>query len=86
MRNGALLIPTYLSPGQRSYGPLNTTSTQSNATKHGLLAVRTELDDAEAYRTTLSEPIREKNPVGTMEMFLVKSAAFDTVNSRVLAS
>ena len=64
--------------GQKSHGPKNTTSTRFNATKHGLLAVGiTELDDAGGYRTTLSDLIREKNPVGAIEMFLVKSAALD---------
>jgi hypothetical protein len=66
--------------GQKSHGPTNTTSTRFNATKHGLLAVGiTELDDAEGYRTTLGDLIREKNPVGSIEMFLVKSAALDMV-------
>jgi hypothetical protein len=66
--------------GQKSHGPINTTSTRFNATKHGLLAVGiTELDDTEGYRTILSDLIREKNPVGPTEMFLVKSAVFDMV-------
>jgi len=66
--------------GQKSHGPTNTTSTRFNATKHGLLAVGiTELDDAEGYRTTLSDLIREKSPIGAIEMFLVKSAALDMV-------
>ncbi len=56
---------------QKSSGPTNTNSTRFNATKHGLLAVGiTELDDAEGYRTILSDLIREKTPVGPAEIFL----------------
>jgi len=66
--------------GQKSHGPTNTTSTRFNATKHGLLGVGiTELDDAEGYCTILSDLMREKDPVGAMETFLVKSAALDMV-------
>jgi len=66
--------------GQKSQGPTNTTSTRFNATKHGLLAVGiTELDDAEGYRTILSDLMREKNPVGAIETFLVESAAIEMV-------
>ena len=69
--------------GQKSHGPTNTTSTRFNATKHGLLAVGiTELDDAEGHRTILRDLIREKNPVGTTEMFFVESAALDMVRVR----
>jgi hypothetical protein len=65
---------------QKSNGPSNTTSTRYNATKHGLLAVGiTELDDAEGYRTILSDLMREKAPVGRMETFLVESLALDIV-------
>jgi len=66
--------------GQKSKGPKNTTATRLNATKHGLLSQGiTELDDAEVYKTILSDLIRERNPVGALEMFLVESAAFDMV-------
>lgn len=66
--------------GQKSHGPTNTTSTRFNATKHGLLAAGiTELDDAEGYRTILRNLIREKEPVGEFEMFLVKGLALDMV-------
>jgi len=65
---------------QKSHGPTDTTSTRFNATKHGLLAKGiTEFDDAEGYRTILSDLIREKNPVGKFEMFLVEAAALDMV-------
>ncbi len=74
-------MPRKLQSHQReSHGPKNTTSIPSNATKHGLPAVGvTELDDAEAYSTMLSDLIGEKNPVGPMEMFLVKSAVLEMV-------
>ncbi len=68
---------------QKSHGPTNTTPTRTNATKHGLLAVGiTELDDAEGYRNTLSALVKELNPVGTIEMFLVESAAVDMIRLR----
>jgi hypothetical protein len=42
--------------------------TRFNSTKHGLLAVGiTELDDAEGYRATLSDLMREQVPVGPVE-------------------
>jgi hypothetical protein len=64
--------------GQKSHGPKNTTSTRLNATKHGLFAQGiTELDDGEGYRTILSDLVREKKPVGALEMRLVESAALD---------
>ena len=47
----------------KSTGPENTNSTRFNATKHGLLAAGvTELDDAEGYRATLHELVKEKDP------------------------
>jgi hypothetical protein len=65
---------------EKSTGPNNTTSTRFNATKHGLLAAGvTELDEAEGYRATLSDLGREKEPVGALEKFLVRSAALDMV-------
>src|SRR5271169_4350468 len=68
--------------GQKSQGPTDTTSTRYNATKHGLLSAGiTELDNAEGYQTTLRELIRELNPVGVREMFLVESMAVDMVRS-----
>ncbi len=69
--------------GQKSHGPKNTTSTCFNATKHGLLAEGiTELDETAGYRTVLNDLIREKNPVGTVETFLVTSAAMDMLRCR----
>ncbi|MGA9543648.1 MAG: hypothetical protein WBQ85_08765 [Candidatus Sulfotelmatobacter sp.] len=66
--------------GQKSDGPTNTTSTRFNATKHGLLAVGiTELDNAEGYRNIQNGLMREKNPVGAIETFLVESAAIEMV-------
>lgn len=67
----------------KSHGPTNTTSTRTNATKHGLSAAGiTELDDAEGYSTMLRDLIKETNPVGTIEMFLVESAAVEMVRLR----
>jgi hypothetical protein len=67
----------------KSHGPKNTTSTQNNATKHGLLAAGiTELDDAEGYRLILQELERETNPAGPIEMFLVESIAVEMVRLR----
>jgi hypothetical protein len=66
--------------GQKSHGPKNTASTRFNANRHGLLAVGiTELDDAEGYRTILSDLMREKAPIDPVETFLVKSVAVDMV-------
>jgi hypothetical protein len=39
----------------------------------------TELDDAAGYHSTLRDLIKETNPVGTIEMFLVRSAALEMV-------
>jgi hypothetical protein len=67
----------------KSHGPANTTSTRTNATKHGLLAAGiTELDDAEGYRVILQELEQETNPVGTIESFLVESIAVELVRLR----
>ena len=67
----------------KSHGPTNTASTRTNATKHGLLAAGiTEVDDAEGYRTILRDLIKEKNPVGTIEMFFVESAAVEITRLR----
>jgi hypothetical protein len=66
--------------GKKSHGPTNATSTRFNATKHGLLAHGiTELDDSEGYHKILADLLREKSPVGAIEVFLVKSAALDMV-------
>ncbi len=66
--------------GQKSHGPTNTTSTRFNATKHGLLAAGiTELDDLEGYQTILRDLMREKDPVGATETYLVKASALDMV-------
>lgn len=69
--------------GRKSRGPKNTASTRWNATKHGLLAAGvTELDDAEGYRKILLDLAKELSPVGTIEMYLVESAALDMVRCR----
>jgi hypothetical protein len=69
--------------GRKSQGPSNTTLTRHNATKHGLLAEGvTEIDDADGYQSTLRDLIKEINPVGTVEMFLVRSTALEIVRSR----
>jgi len=69
--------------GLKSHGPTNTTSTRTNATKHGLLAAGiTELDDAEGYRVILQELEQETSPVGTIETFLVESIAVELVRLR----
>jgi hypothetical protein len=67
----------------KSTGPENTNSTRFNATKHGLLAAGvTELDDAEGYRSTLHELVKEKDPLGQVETFLVRCAALDMIRWR----
>lgn len=69
--------------GRKSHGPMNTTSSRYDATKHGLLSCGvTELDDADGYRTTLRELLDAKNPVGPIEAFLVESLALDVVRCR----
>jgi len=66
--------------GRKSQGPTDTALTRHNATKHGLLAEGvTELDDAEGYHSTLARLMEETSPVGTIEVFLVKSAALEMV-------
>jgi hypothetical protein len=66
--------------GGKSKGPLDTSSTRYNATKHGLLAKGiTELDDPAARNRILTDLISKKNPVGETEMVLVESAALDLV-------
>jgi len=67
----------------KSHGPTNTTLTRNNAATHGLLAAGiTELDDAEGYSAMRQDLIKETNPVGTIEMFLVESAAVEMVRLR----
>jgi len=69
--------------GQKSHGPIHTTSTRFNATKHGLLAMGiTELDDVEGYRSILNDLRQEKTPVGIQETLLVDSIALDIVRLR----
>jgi len=64
----------------KSHGPTNTTSTRTNATKHGLLSAGvTALDDAEGYSTMLRDLVKETNPVGRIEEFLVESVAVEMV-------
>src|SRR5579864_5154086 len=66
--------------GQKSHGPIDTSSSRFNARKHSLLAEGiTELDDADGYQTILNDLIREKDPVGSLETFLVKAAALQMV-------
>jgi hypothetical protein len=61
-------------------GPRNTTSSRYNATRHGLLAAGiTEIDDAEGYRNTLRDLEKEMQPVGVVEMFLVKTVALEII-------
>lgn len=65
---------------KKSPGPIDTSSTRFNATKHALLALGiTELDDAEGYRVIARELITEKNPIGILETKLVEAAALDIV-------
>jgi hypothetical protein len=65
---------------QKSQGPINTTSTRFNATKHGLLAQGiTELDDADSYHALLSNLRQERAPVGPFEELLVESIALEIV-------
>ena len=69
--------------GRKSQGPKDTTLTRTNASKHGLSAAGvTALDSAEGFRTMLSDLEKEKNPVGTIEMFLVESVALEMVRLR----
>lgn len=66
--------------GAKSPGPINTTSTRHNATKHSLTASGiTELDNMEGYDKTLKDLTAEKKPVGVVERFLVQSLAVDMV-------
>jgi hypothetical protein len=66
--------------GQKSHGPINTSITKHNATKHGLLTAGvSELDDAQGYRRQLQQLMEEKNPVGQIETFLVETAALNMV-------
>jgi len=69
--------------GLKSQGPTNTASTRTNATKHGLSAAGvTALDDAEGFRTMLSDLEKETSAVGIIELFLVESAALEIVRLR----
>jgi hypothetical protein len=61
---------------KKSHGPLDTSKTKYNATKHGLRAAGvSQLDNAEGYRTLLQQLTKEKNPVGALEIFLVERLA-----------
>jgi len=67
----------------KSHGPTNTASSRTNAIRHGLSAAGvTRLDDTEGFRTMLSDLEKEINPVGTIEMFLVESAALEMIRLR----
>ena len=69
--------------GRKSQGPKDTTSTRTNASKHGLSAAGvTALDSAEGFRTMLSDLEKETNPVGTIEKFLVESVGLEMVRLR----
>ncbi|MGO9576252.1 MAG: hypothetical protein ACLPTQ_18220, partial [Terriglobales bacterium] len=69
--------------GRKSHGPMDSTSTRFNATKHGLLAMGiTELDDAEGCRALLDDLRKEKAPVGVVETLLVESVALDMIRLR----
>ena len=66
--------------GRKSRGPIDTSSSRFNAAKHRLLAEGiTELDDADGYEEILNDLMREKAPVGPVEIFLVKAAALHMV-------
>jgi hypothetical protein len=66
--------------GAKSPGPINTSNSKYNATKHGLLRVGvSELDNAEGYKKLLKDLMWERNPVGSIEVFLVESAALDMI-------
>lgn len=66
--------------GAKSPGPTNTANSKYNGTKHGLLRVGvSELDNAEGYKKLLKDLMWERNPVGSIEIFLVESAALDMV-------
>ena len=62
---------------QNSTGPGDTTLTRFNAVKHGLLAKGiTELDDSDAYESLLQRLTLSYDPVGDLEIFLVRRIAF----------
>src|SRR3954469_1678181 len=66
--------------GTKSPGPINTTNSKYSATKHGLLRKGvSELDNAEGYKKLLKDLMWERNPVGSIEVFLVESAALDMI-------
>lgn len=61
---------------QRSTGPKDISSTRFNAVKHGLLSEGvTELDDAENFAGLCEQLEAELDPVGLMEVFLVRRIA-----------
>jgi hypothetical protein len=64
--------------GKKTKGPNDTSVTKYNATKHGLLRQGlSELDDAAFYKKLLNGLMKEWNPVGYTETFLVETAAFE---------
>jgi hypothetical protein len=66
--------------GAKSPGPTNTANSKYNGTKHGLLRVGvSELDNAEGYKKLLKDLMWERNPLGSIEVFLVESAALDMI-------
>jgi len=62
--------------GKKAHGPLDTSKTKFNATKHGLWAAGvSRLDNAEGHGTLLQHLMKEKKPVGAVEIFLVERLA-----------
>src|SRR3979411_3015584 len=67
---------------RKSTGPIDTSSTRSNAKKHGMLSGVTELDDL-AYRDELlADMIQRKKPVGMLETGLLERAPQNMVVGR----
>ena len=68
---------------QRSTGPKDISATRFNAVKHGLLAEGvTELDDAENFIGLCEQLEAELDPVGLMEIFLVRRIALCMIRLR----
>lgn len=68
---------------KKSTGPVNTSITKFNGTKHGLQTVGvSELDNAEGHQVLLKTLMEEKKPVDEVETFLVETAALEMVRAR----
>lgn len=68
---------------QKSTGPKDISSTRFNAVKHGLLAEGvTELDDAENFVGLCEQLEAELDPIGLMEVFLVRRIALCMIRLR----